>query len=199
MRLGTIAVSSVLAVAATLGVIAASGAAQADPIRIVAFGDSWTVGRYLQSQDAYPAQLEAALRAKGYDVTVQNAGSNGDTTITALERADAAVPAGTTIAIVEFGINDERSFNRPPTKDNLETLVRRLQGRGVQVLLVGARGLDFSDVAAREGAAYEQWPMLARDEIGRDGHHPNAEGYKLFVAHMLPTVEKMIARVTAGR
>lgn len=179
----------------------AGGPARAATIGIVAFGDSWTFGRYLDNpQDAYPAQLEAALKAKGHDVSVRNAGVNGDTSAAALTRVDKAVPPGTKIALIEFGLNDGRLAGIDPsaTRANLDALSRGLQARGVLVLLIGAKGLDYSDVAARDGAAYEQWPMLGPEDIGTDRHHPNAEGYKILVAHMLPAVESLIARVKGG-
>ena len=100
-----------LAAIAAVGIasmIAGSWAASAaaEPIRIVAFGGSSTYGKGVDRQDTYPAQLERALRAKGYDVTVANAGVNGETTKDALSRFDRAVPAGTAIVILEFGLND---------------------------------------------------------------------------------------------
>ncbi len=45
--------------------------------RIVALGDSLTAGYGLPALAAFPVQLEHALRAKGYSVTVANAGVTG--------------------------------------------------------------------------------------------------------------------------
>ena len=42
----------------------------ADPVRIVAFGDSLTAGLGLPAQDAFPSKLAVALKAKGYDVAI---------------------------------------------------------------------------------------------------------------------------------
>jgi len=200
MRRSFVALALALLTAAPAG-----GPALAATVSIVAFGDSWTVGRNLDNpQDAYPAQLEGALKAKGYDVSIWNAGENGDRTATALTRVDTAVPPGTKIALVEFGPNDARAIGRESpvdpavTKANLDALLRGLQARGVLVLLIGAKGLDYSDLAARDGVAYEQWPKLGSSEIGGDGQHPNADGYKTVVAHMLPAVESLIARVKGG-
>ena len=88
--------------------IAADVSAAAEPVRIVAFGDSATAGWLVARQDAYPAQLQAALRKKGYDVAVDNAGINGGTFLDALLHFDEAIAPGTDIAIVEFGTNDLR-------------------------------------------------------------------------------------------
>ena len=59
----------------------AYGAAAKTPIRILALGDSLTAGYGLDDlKDAFPAQLEKALRAKGHNVTVLQGGISGDTT-----------------------------------------------------------------------------------------------------------------------
>ena len=60
-----------LAIAALM---CASAAVNAAPLRIVAIGASNTHGWYVGNQGAYPAQLEALLRAKGVDAQVTNAG-----------------------------------------------------------------------------------------------------------------------------
>ena len=59
-----------------------------------------------EKADAYPAQLQAALRKRGYDVAVANEGVNGDTIAGALRRFDQAIAPGTNIAIIEVGTND---------------------------------------------------------------------------------------------
>ncbi|HET9619653.1 MAG TPA: arylesterase, partial [Pseudolabrys sp.] len=48
--------------------------AAAAPVKIVALGDSATAGWLVAKTDAYPAELERKLRAKGLDVDVRNAG-----------------------------------------------------------------------------------------------------------------------------
>src|SRR5258708_39736896 len=53
--------------------------AKADPIRIVAFGDSLTAGLGLPAQDAFPSKLAVALKARGYEVAIDNAGVSGVT------------------------------------------------------------------------------------------------------------------------
>ncbi len=100
-----------LVLAAMLCLASAAGA----QTRIVAFGDGNTYGQGLAREEAYPAKLEALLKSKGYNVTVVNAGVAGDTTADALKRVDAAVPQGTAIAIVEFGVTDAQ---RPPVHEN---------------------------------------------------------------------------------
>ena len=73
----------------------------ADAATIVALGASNTFGKGVARNQAYPAQLEAILRAKGANVRVVNAGINGDTTEGMLQRLDRAVPNGTSAVILQ--------------------------------------------------------------------------------------------------
>ena len=91
-----------LAIAA-LAALLATPAARAAPITIVAVGASNTSGFYVATESAYPAQLEAMLRAKGVNARVINAGRPFDTTASMLSRLDQAVPDGTNIAILQPG------------------------------------------------------------------------------------------------
>src|SRR5690606_25495572 len=83
-----------------------AASAQERPIRIVAFGDSLTAGYGLPPRNAFPTRLEAALKARGHNVTVVNAGVSGDTTAGGLARLDWAVPDDADAVIVELGAND---------------------------------------------------------------------------------------------
>ena len=62
--------------------------AAADVMNIVALGASNTAGWGVGSRNAYPAQLEAMLRSRGYDAHVANAGVSFDTTSGMLGRVD---------------------------------------------------------------------------------------------------------------
>ena len=110
--------------------VAGVAAASAQPIRIVAFGGSSTYGQGVERYDAYPAKLEKALKAKGYNVTVTNAGVSGDKTADGLARLDRAVPAGTQIVIVEYGINDAFArIDQKTIQANLETMRKAGENR----------------------------------------------------------------------
>ena len=65
--------------------------------QIVAFGASNVAGAGVEASQAWPAQLEALLQAKGYHVHVLNAGITGDTTGNMLKRVDSSIPNGTKI------------------------------------------------------------------------------------------------------
>src|SRR5262249_39237745 len=65
--------------------------AQDRPVRIVMLGDSLTAGLGLAANEAPPAKLERALRAKGIAVLIENAGVSGDTAAGGLARLDWSV------------------------------------------------------------------------------------------------------------
>lgn len=177
------------------------------PVRIVAFGGSSTFGQGLERFDAYPAKLEAALKARGHNVTVTNAGVSGDKTTDGLARLDRAVPAGTDIVIVEYGINDAfAKVDSATIRANLETMLGRIKERRAEILLIGFRGTNMQPMADRFGAAYSDFNFAnngdQRYRIANDPQlrsqgvaHFNAAGYDMIVARLLPHVELLIGRL----
>ena len=82
------------------------------PLKIVALGDSLTAGYGLPGDAAFPARLAEGAEAKGYDVTIVNAGVSGDTTTGGLDRLAWSVPDGTDGVILELGANDALARRR---------------------------------------------------------------------------------------
>jgi len=196
----------------------AYGTAAKTPIRILALGDSLTAGYGLDDlKDAFPAQLEKALRAKGHNVTVLQGGISGDTTSGGRSRLEWSLGSKPDAVIVELGANDGlRAVDPKITADNLTAIVTRLQDAGLPVLLAGMLappnlGRDYGD---RFNAIY---PRLAKDRsvllypfflegaitvagmMQGDNIHPNPSGVNLIVTRMVPLVEKLIAQVEASR
>ncbi len=177
--------------------VIAISVAQATAVRIVAFGDSATSGWLVPRDQAYPAQLQKRLRAKGHDVTVKNAGIAGDTAAGALKRFDMAIDPGTAICIVEFGTNDlSQGASMKTLRARMTELIRSLRARRIEVLVVGLGKLDLADVALANDALYVQWKLPRGKYRARDGAHFNAEGYAILVGQMLPQVEELIKRVS---
>src|SRR5919202_1122443 len=113
-------IASLLVLAALCSITAA----QAQSGYVVAFGDSNPRGKGVAPQQAYPAQLQAMLRARGHNVQVLNAGVDGDITQGMLARVDAAVPQGTRVVIVDGGHNDARfGVNPAQTMANTDAIV----------------------------------------------------------------------------
>lgn len=198
----------------TLGAQAAEAVA---PVKIVAFGDSLTAGYMLQPSEAFPVQLEAALKAKGHSVEIVNAGVSGDTTSGGRERLDWSIPEGTEAVIVELGANDAlRGIDPKEARASLDAIMSKLKARNVSVLLAGMvapsnwgedyrRAFDkmYPELAQEYGALLYPFFLegVATDpklNMG-DGLHPTAAGVAEIVKRITPLVEELIARVKARR
>lgn len=204
-------------VATLLVLLAGIAAAPAEPFRIVGFGDSLMAGFGLGPGEAFPEKLEAALRKKGHDVVIVNAGVSGDTTSAGLSRLDWSVPDGTQLVILELGANDMlRGLTPDITEKNLDAMINRLKQRGIAVLLAGMMaapnlGSDFANsfnaiyprLAEKHGI--QLYPFFLdgvaadRTFLLEDGMHPNAAGIDRMVEKMLPAVEKAMAAADATR
>ncbi|TVR78075.1 MAG: arylesterase [Rhodospirillales bacterium] len=211
-----ILVAAVLAMLA-LTIALPAGATGPDPtIRILALGDSLTAGFGLPQEDAFPAQLERALRRTGHDVAVIDAGVSGDTTAGGLARLEWALGSvedgDPDAAIVALGANDGlRGFEPEETFANLDAILSELAQRDIKVLLAGmlappnlgrAYGAEFEAVYRRLAERHDVvlYPFLldgvaARPELNQaDGIHPNADGVAVMVERILPSVEALLAR-----
>jgi acyl-CoA thioesterase-1 len=204
-----------LFVTAGVSVAAAQSQSKAAPLRIVVLGDSLVAGLQLKASDAFPAQLERALKARGHPVEVVNAGVSGDTTAAGLERLRWAVPEGTDAVIVELGSNDAlRGLDPARAKANLDSIIAAVKAGGSEVLLAGMLaprnlGLDYTRsfdaiypaLAAKHGTLLYPFFLdgVALDSQLNlaDGMHPNPKGVAEITRRILPVVEELIARVRA--
>jgi acyl-CoA thioesterase-1 len=210
--------SAVVAVAAgawlAASVLHANAAGAREPV-IVAFGDSLTAGLGLAPREAFPAQLEEALRKGGQEVKVVNAGVSGDTAAAGLARLDWAMPDDASAVIIELGANDAlQGLDPQATKAVLEKIITQVQARGLPILLAGMEaprnmGKDYveafsalyRDLAARYNLVFYPFFLdgVAFDETLTldDGMHPNAQGVARIVKGIMPKVEELLARVAA--
>lgn len=199
-----------------LALCGAISSARAEPFKIVGFGDSLMAGYGLGPGEGFTDKLQAALRAKGRDVAVANAGVSGDTTSGGLARLDWSVPDGTRLVILELGANDMLRGVLPDiARKNLDEMLAKLKQRKIAVLLAGMRaapnlGADyqtafdaiFPELAKKYDVAL--YPFFLEGVAGQpgmqleDGLHPSAKGVDLMVERILPTVEKAIAAVPGG-
>ena len=108
------------------------------PIKMVVLGDSLSAGLGLPAASAFPARLQKALKDRGIDVDMINAGVSGDTSSGGRDRLDWSIPEGTQAVIVELGANDAlRGIDPKITRAALTDIVSRLKGRGIAVMLCG--------------------------------------------------------------
>ncbi|MGD9541191.1 arylesterase [Methylocystis sp.] len=192
--------------------------ARAQPIRILAFGDSLTAGAGIAAEDSLPAQLKRRLSADGFDVEVVQGGVSGDTTTTGLARLDYTLGAGPfDIAVVELGANDMLNGHDPKTtRANLDQILAVLQQKGVRPILTAMasstnhgqaykRDFDsiYPDLAAKHQAPLV--PFILEGVWGKpalliwDGVHPNAAGVTKIVNKLAPYVEKTLVSMGARK
>jgi acyl-CoA thioesterase-1 len=183
-------------------------------ITVLALGDSLTAGLGLAPNEAFPAKLEVALKAKGLDVSVINAGVSGDTATDGLARLDWALDDRVNAVILELGANDAlRGLPPAQAEAALDQILAKLDQRHLPVLIAGMRappnlGPDYAQafdpmyqrLAAKHAALlypfYLDGVAAAPDLNQPDGIHPNAQGVEVIVARILPSVETLLSKVS---
>jgi acyl-CoA thioesterase-1 len=187
----------------------------AETINIVALGDSNTFGAGLgrtsggvSSAEAYPAKLERALRARGWDVSVVNQGAAGRTTSDALYTLDQRIPPGTRITIIELGLNDRNFLGASPPEiaSRLAEIIRRVRAKGSSIILVRywpQNDAAFAAVEQSADAVVNWWSS----DLYSNGHGPrpeydpgdhshlNAAGTDVVVSHALPDMERVLTQM----
>jgi acyl-CoA thioesterase-1 len=184
-----------------------------EEVTIVAFGDSLFAGYNLAEEEGYPERLEAALRAKGINARVVDAGVSGDTSAAGRDRLGFVLEAqGETpdLFILELGGNDLlRGISPEETRANFEAMLQELKAADVPVLIMGMRapanyGADYQaafdaiygEVAQEYDAElipfwlediYQQ-PQLFQD----DRIHPTAEGIEALVESTVDEVAEAL-------
>ena len=143
--------------------------------QIVALGASNTEGYGVNPSEAWPAQLESMLRAKGSGAHITNAGVYGDTTGQVLARLSSAVPDGTKVVILGIGAhNDLRTGGSvAAAQANIVAIKRQLAGRGIRVV----------DALGAMRSVMHQPGMLQADHV-----HLTAEGHRRLAMQLAGSV-----------
>lgn len=201
---------------------ALSGSAQAEPVDILALGDSLTHGYGLLEPDGFVPQLRLWLAEHGADARLVNGGVSGDTTAGGLARVAWSLTPEIDAIIVELGGNDVLRGIAPETaRANVDGILQVAQQAGIEVLLVGLKApgnfgpaykAQFDAIYPELAAAYGSLhadsffdglpgndPAAVRAFMQADGIHPNAEGVVLIVDALGPDVLRLIERVEQGR
>lgn len=181
--------------------------------RILAFGDSLFAGYRLGEGEGYPHRLQAALRARGINASVTDAGVSGDTTAAGAQRIAFvlnSLEAPPELAIVELGGNDLlRAIPPAQARENLARILTELRKRRIPVLLMGMRAPPnlgeayvaefdgmYRELASEYGAKlvpfflapiYDKPALLQQDHI-----HPTADGVEALVAATADDVAKAL-------
>ena len=191
--------------------------AGAEPITIVALGDSLTAGYGLGVEQGLVPQLQAWLAAQGSDARVVNAGVSGDTSAGGLARLGWSLTPDVDALIVELGANDMlRGVDPAVTRANLDAILTQADAAGLPVLLVAVHALGnygeeyraafdaiFPDLAKAHDtllmpdffAPLRSGDGLAGRYIQLDGLHPTAKGVDLVIGALGPQVLELVGQV----
>ena len=190
------------------------------PLRILAIGDSLTQGYGLPPGTEFPARLERALKARGLNVTVINAGVSGETSAGGAARIDwllADAQNRADAAILERGANDGlRGLSAAEMEKNLDAMLAKLKARNIPVLFAGMKAprnfgeryaaeFDgvFPKLAARHGALFYPFflegVVLDRSLMQPDGIHPSPAGVDAIVSRMTPLAERLVQQARGER
>jgi acyl-CoA thioesterase-1 len=152
------------------------GSANAATHKIVAIGASNTYGYGkgahsggVSSSQAFPARLEALLRARGIDAQVINAGVQGDTAAGIAARLDSAVPDGTEVVILDpaYGNDDGANISAGAVEGYVGQIRSRLSARHIAVIVL-PRLVTLAGAANRDP----------------DGQHFNAQGHARIASYL---------------
>jgi acyl-CoA thioesterase-1 len=196
--------------AAAILLVLASPVAAKERLRIVALGDSLTAGYGLAPAEAFPAQLEARLKALGVDAEIVNAGVSGDTTAGGLARLDWALADRSDYVLIELGANDAlRGLDPREAKANLEKIIAGIEAKGAKPILLGMLALGnwgreyetrFNDIYPALAAEHHLplYPFFLEGVVQdpalnqADGRHPNAKGVARIVERVAPFVQRCV-------
>ena len=187
--------------------------ARARPVKLVAFGDSLTAGYKLPADAAFPAVLETALRAKGYDVDGRQCRRVGRHRRGRARAARLVGAGGTDAVIVELGANDMlRGLDPATTEKTLDTIAdapagARHQGaagrhagaaepRGGLRARASTRSIRRSPSSTACRSTRSSSTGVAQDPKLNlpDGMHPNAAGVEVIVDGILPASKRWCGR-----
>jgi len=146
--------------------------------QVVAFGASNVSGTGVSSSEAFPAQLETMLHAKGYSVSVTNAGIAGNGTQQMLARFDSAISGDARVVILDVGggLWNNHRLGVDPAQGPADIAVMKAK--------LSARHIKIIDLHSSQGmpAAFFQ----------PDGIHLTPEGHHLLASRLLPLVARAL-------
>lgn len=182
---------------------------------VLAFGDSLFAGYGLKSDESYPVKLEAALRARGINARIANAGVSGNTTADGLARLGFTLDnqkQAPVLVLLELGANDMlRALPPEQARANLDAILTELGKRKIPVVLMGMLappnlGADYRRqfdtiypaLAKKHGAVlvpFFMQPVFDKPALVQQDHlHPTAEGVEEIVAATVDTVAGAIPK-----
>jgi len=170
---------------------------------ILALGDSLFTGYGLPSDQAYPVKLEAALRARGINARISNAGVSGNTSAEGLSRLAFTLQSQQRppdLVLISLGGNDMlRGLPPEQTRANLDAILSELKKRKIKAVMMGM--LAPPNLGPEYRAKFDpMYPALTKqygavlvpfflqavlgrpDLVQQDHIHPTKDGIEAIVA-----------------
>ncbi len=193
-------------------ILLSGSAAGTETPTVLVFGDSLSAGFGMDVDQSWATLLQARLETQGYEHKVVNASISGETSAGGATRIDNALQTfSPKLVILELGANDGlRGFPPAKIKANLETIVKRAQAAGAEVVLLGIK--IPSNYGPRYSAEFEavfrqiseetniQWieffmdGIAFNDELLQDDRiHPNEIAQPILLDNAWPIINAALA------
>jgi acyl-CoA thioesterase-1 len=180
---------------------------------VLFLGTSLTAGLGLDPAQAFPARVEAKIRAAGLPHRVVNAGVSGETAAAARRRLDWLLKQRVAVLVIETGANDGlRGQDPDATRADIQALIDRAreQQPAPRILLVGMQAPPNlgRPYAERFRAIYPELarandvalvPFLLEGVAGEpalnqpDGVHPTAAGQERLAENVWAVLRGLLA------
>ncbi|MEK7460458.1 MAG: GDSL-type esterase/lipase family protein [Patescibacteria group bacterium] len=166
---------------------------------VVAFGDSLVEGVGATEGNDFISAV-----GRNLEISIINKGKSGDTTATGLSRLQDVLDENPGVVLVLLGGNDAiRRVPKEETFKNLGTIIERLEGSGVVVILLGVRGgiladgyeEDYKTLAKKYQTAYVPnvlEGLITNPDLMYDGIHPNDKGYQIIAERITPVLKDVL-------
>jgi len=170
-----------------------------DGTTIVAFGDSLVEGVGATDGNDFVSVLSREIGEP-----IINLGISGNTTEQGLARIDDVLSQDPKIVILLLGGNDYlRRIPQTTTRQNLATMIERIQAEGAVVVLLGVRGgilrdnfdAMYEELADTYDTAYVSDVLdglFGNNAYMADGIHPNDAGYALIAERVANELEPLL-------
>lgn len=182
----------------------------AEPLRIVAFGDSLVRGPYLAPEQTFPSHLMRELSSNGMEVDVINAGMDGETSAQGLRRIKKILRYKPDMVIVALGANDMlRKHDPAKAYKNLSQIIVTFKKENIPVLLAGVHASNdypehyqkrFNRIYSTLAEKYnvKLYPVFLEGVANtpalklKNGIHPNGKGNALIAKRIAPYVRQVL-------
>ena len=169
---------------------------------IFALGTSNTNSKGVERNKSFAVQLEALLKAEGFDVHVVNGGEDGDKPRWMMHRLTSGINENTRLVLFEPGPNDP---NKTSNVEDSEKILAKLQELKMPTIYISHRriqtDLEAEQTAKKYGAYYygffkKDIPVektyMQFDQPGIPGGHLTAAGVEIWAKGLVPLIKQVL-------